>query len=324
MTSPSNQISEIEILVPHRISGFFQIMDQPEERSKKLYEKIGSRGGGPALTAFGKTKLELINNNYSMNENHIEIMINGENRTNNAVTTLSVIQEMQKFIKIPLNLKISHEFELPSGCGYGTSGAGALGVALGLNLLYDLGFSTMQAAKFAHIAEVINHTGLGTVGGQYVGGLSITMNPGWPFNMDNILIPSDISVVVGSFGAISTASILTHPVYREKIIHAGQEAMALIHQHYDISNYMKICRQFIEKTELLKLLQLDRIESLMKELNELSIYGASMNQLGKSVFTICKKSQINSVLEIYERYKPTHTLKSLEICHHGPYVKFIK
>jgi pantoate kinase len=127
-------------------------------------------------------------------------------------------------------------------------------------------------------------------------------------------------VVVGSFGSISTSSILTHPVYRERIIKAGSEAMDGIRQHFDIQTYMTLCRRFIEHTDLLTLLGLDHVRDLMEELNQLEIIGASMNQLGQSVFCFCKESQVPRVEEIFERYQPTHVLKTLSICPHGPVI----
>ena len=52
-------ISTAEIKVPHRISGFFQMMDPQKVSNIKDPLLIGSRGGGPALTAYGRTVLKV-------------------------------------------------------------------------------------------------------------------------------------------------------------------------------------------------------------------------------------------------------------------------
>ena len=279
------------------------------------------------MTAFGHTIVEKLPLSGEEEQGSCQVFINGEDQTADAITTLTVLNEMQKqfpSLQEPFNLKIAHNFDLPMGCGYGSSGAGALGAAIGINLLFNLDLSLMETAKFAHIAEVINHTGLGTVGGQVTGGLSITMEPGFPFYMDQIIVPPNVRVVVGSFGSISTSSILTDPVYRERIIKAGTEAMTVIQHHFDIYTYMDLCRQFIEHSELLTLLKLDHVKNLMDELNQLDIIGASMNQLGQSVFCFCDESQVEQIMEIFEQYRPTHTLQPLGICPHGPIIHDIQ
>ena len=89
---------------------------------------------------------------------------------------------MKFLIVNKLNKKIAiiikHTFDLPIGAGYGSSGAGALGIALGLNKILDLGLEDLEAAKYAHIAEVENHTGLGTAGGQFIGGFTLSIITG--------------------------------------------------------------------------------------------------------------------------------------------------
>lgn len=313
MTPPS--FHSVEWKVPHRISGFFQIMDQKGKNPLDSPEDIGSRGGGPALSSFGVTRIEKLHINTDF---PFQIIINGQDQTPEAKTTRTVIEQMQSMIKEPLQIKITHTFDLPLGCGFGTSGAGALGVALGLNTLFNLGLSIQEASKYAHNAEVINRTGLGTVGGQLIGGLSITTRPGYPFSMEQIPYPRWLRIVVGSFGDISTKAILTDPVYRERIIRVGADCMDMITKNFDFRTYMNVCKYFIQKTELVKLLHLDDVAHLIQDLERLDIIGASMNQLGKSVFCMCHESQVQTVQTVFQQYNPSKTLQVLEICPHGP------
>lgn len=70
--------------------------------------------------------------------------------------------------------------ELPLGCGFGLSGASALSSAFALNKLFNLNKSKEKLIKLAHIAEVINKTGLGTVATQSEGGFLVRTKPGIP------------------------------------------------------------------------------------------------------------------------------------------------
>ena len=102
------------------------------------------------------------------------ITINGSESTKTAKTTFYVFSHYTSLIKQPVDIEIHHKYELPLGAGYGSSGCGAIGSSFGLNYLLNVGLSYNQAGRIAHIAEVMNKTGLGTVGGQLTGGISIT------------------------------------------------------------------------------------------------------------------------------------------------------
>ena len=324
---------KIEVWVPHRISGFFQMMDPKEKNSQKDLTKIGSRGGGPSLTAFGKTKITILGNDLIENkvnrenrenrENkvNLKIFINGKETTLKAKTSASVVDQMAHYLPKNANLRIEHNFDLPIGAGFGSSGAGALGIALGLNSLFNLKLSPLEAAKFAHIAEVEQHTGLGTVGGQFIGGLSIITVPGYPFRYQKIPVPENIEIVLGSWGSINTKDILINPEYKKLIHKVGGEAMKKITDRFTLQNYMNVCKFFIEKTDLLTRLNLPLLKDLIKSLYELNIIGASMNQLGKSVFCICDKTVTNQVIRVFKQFNPKYGIKIVKVCNHGPEIK---
>ena len=76
--------------------------------------------------------------------------------------------------------EISHVSGVPSGLGYGTSGAGALSLSLALNEAMGLSLSMPEAAQIAHMCEVECKTGLGTVASVFSGGLTVRTAPGAP------------------------------------------------------------------------------------------------------------------------------------------------
>jgi hypothetical protein len=52
------------------------------------------------------------------------------------------------------------------------------------------------------------------------------------------------------------------------------------------------------------MLNLEKVSDLINDLWKLDIIGASMNQLGRSVYAFCKKGKEKEVFEIYNTYKP--------------------
>ncbi|MCK4479614.1 MAG: hypothetical protein KAV01_03710 [Candidatus Lokiarchaeota archaeon] len=299
----SKRIKKVIVKVPHRISGFFEIVDKINGVKIKDPEKIGSRGAGFCVNAVGKTEIILRFLDKS-SEFEIEIYINGKKMNQSAETTYYVIDYIKNYIRKSCKIRVNHFFDLPVGCGYGASGSGALGTIFGLDVLFNLNLSLQEKGKIAHIAEVVNRTGLGTVCGQLNGGIGILKEPGFPCIYERIKIPKNLKVICGSFGVIHTKSILTDPVLSLKIKEAGKKALKRLIKEPNIKMFINESIEFVKKTEILEILELYKVKNLMDDLNKMDIIGASMNQLGRSVYAICLKENEKEVLDIFESYKP--------------------
>ncbi|TFG19622.1 MAG: hypothetical protein EU530_05730 [Promethearchaeota archaeon] len=309
--------TEITVLVPHRITGFFQIVESGGGRPVDHLSRIGSMGGGPSLSNYGSTKIKIKKYLKPMEPSKCTITINGSEATKTAKTTFYVFSHYTSLIKHPVDIEIHHKYELPLGAGYGSSGCGAIGTSFGLNYLLHVGLSYNQAGRIAHIAEVMNKTGLGTVGGQLTGGLSITTNPGFPFKLDRIFCPPDIKIVCGSFGAIPTQSVISDPLHKSRIKEAGAKAMNLLLKNPIFPEFIKISQQFVDDIQILEPEDMHEVRDLIRELNKLEVFGASMNQLGKSVYCFCRQSETIMVHEVFQTFSPAF-LKELDVCETGP------
>ncbi len=310
-------ILKISVEVPHRISGFFEIVDEINGVKIQNPEKIGSRGAGFCLSAVGKT--EIISEECEKNEDsEIEIHINGEQLDEKAETTYYIVEYIQGFYQHPIKIRINHTFELPVGCGYGASGSGALGTIFGLNYLLNLNLSYYERGKIAHIAEVENRTGLGTVCGQLGRGLCMLKEPGYPCHIERINVPEGVKIICGTFGMIHTKSILTDPVLNKKIKEAGRKALIKLIENPNMTTFLKASINFVNETNMLEILQLEKTKELMDELNKLNILGASMNQLGRSVYAVGYEKDVNRMIEIFNTYKPEIKIFNLEINNNYP------
>jgi len=310
------QKKEIIIEVPHRISGFFEIVDELNGIKINNPERIGSRGAGFNLSAVGRTKVQ-IENIYESNMEGINIYINNEKKNQKAETSYYIYNFIKKYLNFPVKINIFHNFDLPVGCGYGASGSGALGAAYGLNYVLDLNFSNYDLGKIAHVAEVINRTGLGTVCGQLCGGLCMLKEPGYPCVSESIEIPKNLKVICGTFGMIHTKEVLNDPLLNVKIKKAGKRALIRLIENQNIQTFMKVSLAFVKESEILDILNLTEINELLEDLNKLKILGASMNQLGRSVYAICKEENEEQVLEIFNSYHPKIKINNLYINEKG-------
>ena len=295
---------KIIVEVPHRISGFFEIVDEVNGIKIENPVKIGSRGAGFNVSILGTTEIIILDLEKNRKNTDVDIFINNKRYDHSAETTYYIVDYVKNLTKKPFNIRINHSFKLPVGCGYGASGSGALGTIFGLDYLLDLKLSYYEKGKIAHIAEVENKTGLGTICGQLSGGLCMLKEPGYPCVSERIKIPKNIQIVCGTFGSIHTKSILTNPVLNLRIKKEGKRALSRLLQDPNIKTFIRESLTFVETTEILKLLELPKIEELIRSLNNLNIIGASMNQLGRSVYAICKNHKVKDVLDVFESYSP--------------------
>ena len=308
----ANTTNKITVEVPHRISGFFEIVDKINGTKIDNPEQIGSRGAGFNVSGKGRTDLSFENLEKGK-ESCCTIYINEEKFDKKAETTCFIFDYVKKLIKDPVKVKIEHFFDLPVGCGYGASGSGALGTIFGLNKLFNLNLDDLENGKIAHIAEVVKKTGLGTVCGQLGRGLCILKEPGYPCTYKRLKSPNDLLVICGSFGTIQTKSILSDVSLSSKIKRAGKIALNKLMLEPNYRNFIKVSFQFVEESEILNILHLDRIRELLNDLHKLDIIGASMNQLGRSVYIFCKKGKENEVLEVLNTYRPEILIFNLTI-----------
>ncbi|MHA1461242.1 MAG: hypothetical protein ACTSO8_07145, partial [Promethearchaeota archaeon] len=153
----------------------------------------------------------------------------------------------------------------------------------------------------------------GTVCGQLGRGLCVLKEPGYPCNHERLQSPNDLLVICGSFGAIKTKSILSDESLSSSIKQAGKLALNRLLSEPNYKNFVKVSYQFVKNTKIINILNLAKVSDLINDLLKLDIIGASMNQLGRSVYAFCKKGIEKEVFEIYKTYKPEIEMFTLTI-----------
>ena len=81
--------------------------------------------------------------------------------------------------------------------------------------------------------------------------------------------------------------------------------------------FIKISQQFVKDIHILEPKDMHDVRELIMELNKLGVFGASMNQLGKSVYCFCKHTEVKMANEVFNSFTPSF-LKELEVCETGP------
>lgn len=253
---------------PSHITGFFAICDHKDP----LYK--GSIGSGIVLEAGCVTEV-FLSKNLPVKA---RITINGV--AEEAPTTRYVVEHLAGSTAVC----VSTNFEVPVGCGFGASGAGALSTALGLNELVSLNMTVNEVAHVAHCAEVENSTGLGDVMAETYGGVVIRRKPGPPGIGVIDRIPhrnEKISYVV--FGPKLTKAVLAEggEELKRQINEAGKNALKALTRKPTLENFMCASREFSLLSGLMSDTCKDAIEAVDAEGKV-----ASVAMIGEAVFVI--------------------------------------
>lgn len=275
--------------VPGHITGFFRIHD---DASSPLLR--GSRGAGFSVE-IGTFTTVSINDSESL---EITTIYNDE--VIDAQVTRMVVQRMIEDCETNFKVNVTHESSLPSGAGFGASGAGALGTALALGHLLDPAMDYTMAARYAHEAEVVNHTGLGDVLAQTKGGLEIRIRHGGPGigEIQHISHRESQHVVLAGAPGLRTHDVLTNSESRRKINSVGDRLIERIIDNPNLDTFISCSRIFTEYIGLAS----NRVLQAIHELDSSGFKQSSMVMLGDSVFCFCDDVETDSVIDILNRY----------------------
>jgi pantoate kinase len=277
---------------PGHITGIFQIFDGPNDPMRK-----GSKGAGVCLTQGITTTVEV----HQSSEPVSKILINGKH-IDSSITSKRVLELFEtRFPSLrDIGVEVHHDGMLPIGAGFGTSGAGALSLALALNEANDLGLSTMDAAQIAHRAEIECKTGLGTVIAETFGGVEIRVKPGAPGigEIENITPPKNSVVACLTFGSLFTRDLLSNADTRRKINESSETLIKELREHPNVENLMKSSRLFAEQTGLIT----EPVREVLNATDKTNVV-CSMPMFGESVFTLTIRRRLDAVLEIFEKHQ---------------------
>lgn len=281
--------SQASAFSPCNITGFFRIHDSVRDPLR-----IGSTGGGVTLEIGVTTRVRLRRTKHR----RIIGRFNGQQLTSKAVSTV-VAGKYFELDDRSWEAEITHESEVRSGRGYGTSGAGALGLSLALNEAMGLSLSNAEAAQIAHVCEVERRTGLGTVASVFSGGLTVRTTPGAPDigKVRNFGLPPSLRVVSASFGPISTKRVLANLHLKKTINECGRAQVERFLRESSYSNFMIISRKFSNCVGLVS----SRLRRIMKALDSSGL-NCSMMMLGESVFCLLPPEDVGSAGAIFRSH----------------------
>jgi len=289
LTSRDESTLVARAFVPGHITGVFRIYDDSADPLLR-----GSTGAGFCV------KIGTITTVRVKDHSTLKVSTRYNGTRIDAQVTSTVVRLLAEECGRTIRVDVDHESSLPSGVGFGASGAGALGtaIALGHILDEDLAFSTI--ASFAHEAEVLNHTGLGDVIAQTKGGTEMRVRAGAPHIGALIGFPydEDVTVVLAGAPGLQTREVLTDPESRRRINEIGTVLVDRLEQNPSFDTFIECSREFSDAIDL----KTPRVRKALGELENNGLVQSSMVMLGDSVFCFCNSTQVEDTRSILSKY----------------------
>jgi len=288
---------EASAWAPGHLTGFFQICDQPEDPLLK-----GSRGCGVSIREGVRTRVAV----EPADTNSRSISINGK-VMKEAIVSENVLEKMLGMADQPYLVRVEHVVETPLGAGFGSSGGGALTLALALNEAMDLGLSKVGASRVAHVAEIECRTGLGTVFAAMASGFGVLYEPGAPGigRAEKYDQSGELAVVYVHFGPISTSEALSDLDLRRRINELGGRLVDEIRGDLGPRRFMEYARRFTDYVGI----STPRLRRVFDEADRRHV-PSTMAMFGEVAFALVEKGEVEQVSEVFRLGAPGRDVRT--------------
>ena len=186
---------------------------------------------------------------------------------------------------------------LPIGSGFGLSAAALTGSAVGVNRLYNLGFTRAECIEYAHELEILHRTGLGDVAACQGGGRDCRKGAGIDADIERCFDLPD-PIFATNFSSLLSPSILGSKTAMDRIVEAFPGRCPKTSEEF-----FSFSREFSERSGLITPQVREGLLACDKE-----GIPASMTMLGNGIFAYGRDA--GEVLEQFGETFELHVAKS--------------
>lgn len=209
---------------PAVISNFFAIHNEGLRTNPPDLSRVGATGGGFTLSKGVYTSAWVLPSSAQ----GISVAVNGD-ASYPAETTRKAVELLLSGARRPMHLvELVQTVEVPIGAGFGSSSASALSAVMAVASALELGMTKEEVASYAHAADIVRHTGLGTVASTYNhSGAGIVVRPGGPgvARLERVKVPGGLRVVTAYLPTKAKVDLLRSKRMESKINVLGEAAL---------------------------------------------------------------------------------------------------
>lgn len=209
---------------------------------------------------------------------------------NDRLVKIPTVEDVVKILSTS-SIRLDIKTSLPLGFGFGISSASSIAAAYAINRLFDLKKNKIELDTIAHICEIKNKTGLGSVGTQVTGGFLFKKKAGLPVVAQSF--PFNSKKIYAIFiGKILTPSILKEKQIISQINKAADMAISEILRKKQITmeKIIDISYRFAKRSGLLTDKEVEEVIEKIKREGGC----ATMTMLGKVIISSIKPGFIQN------------------------------
>ena len=240
-----------------------------------------------------------------------ETAVNGDARYK-ARTTRQALRLLMKSARKNAKLRVEQQVDIPIGFGFGASAASALSAVLAASAALDLKLGKEEIARFAHDAEIIQRTGLGTVSAVYDGlGAGFVYEPGAPgiAKFRNVRAPAAIKIVTASLAPLRLKGLLSSPRKVATVNKFGDQALRAVLAEPTLDRMAKEGEVFTRKMGIVN----EDVASLIRTAKRAGATYASQNMVGEAMHAIVPVRRASKVAAAMDRSSPSARVDVLEL-----------
>lgn len=274
---------------PAVISNFFAVHTEALSETPPDFWRAGATGGGFTLSKGVYTNAWLVKSASSS----ISVAVNG-NANYPADTTVKAVELLLEAARAsPCLVELVQTVEVPIKAGFGSSSASALSGVMAVAAALELHLSKEEVAFFAHKAEIMRHTGLGTVSSTYdYSGAAIITRAGGPgvAKVQKVAVPSDLRVVTAFLSPKKKGGRLSSQRLRNKVNRLGEVAL-LRASDRKVESLLAAGHDFAVGLGLMTRAVRTLVELTLDE----GAVGASQNMLGNALHAVVRERDVPRV-----------------------------
>lgn len=273
---------------PAVISNFFAIHTDSLSIEPPDFSEAGATGGGFTLSKGVYTHAWVVKSSSQA----ISVAVNG-NANYPADTTKKAVELLLEAAGgSPRLVELVQTVEVPIKAGFGSSSASALSAVMAVASALELPFSKEEVASFAHRAEILRHTGLGTISSTYNhSGAAVITKAGGPgiARVVRVQVPTGFRVVT-AFLSLKRGHLLSSTRMRNKVNRLGEAALEQA-SDFKLKSLLAAGHEFAEGLGLMS----QAVRTLVAVSLDEGAVGASQNMLGNAMHAVVRDKDVEKV-----------------------------
>ncbi len=247
--------------------------------------KAGATGGGYVLPKGVVTKAKL-NPGTKVG---IEIVVDGDRHYKASTTRKAIELLLEEHGPLSGRLLVEQSMQIPVGYGFGASAGAAISGVYAVAAAMGLRLPRKDLAYYAHVADIVEQTGLGTVSVTFEGtGAGAITKAGAPgiSKFLNVKVPKGTRLVTASLAPFRKSDALSRPEMTRKINQLGDAALRRFVSDPTLERLASEGERFSARLGLMT----PEVESLVDVAKAAGANHASQNMIGHAIHALTSKS----------------------------------